>query len=383
MELKRMGVLTAAVLASAVFVAGCSSSGHSTTSKSGTTSGGGGSTADVAAAKAFIADYVGKPSAFPTEDKLTKRPASGATVVFADAGTPVAALQWQLLQPAGKALGIHLVRVAAGSDASSISNAFDTIVSMKPAGVLIAAIDPVLYAKQLQELRNEGATVVASSIEDGAKYGFGSVSYGDSDVKLVGALLGAWTIARSNGQATNIALYTVPELAFSGPLVDAAQSEITTLCPTCETRIVNVPVAQLGTGAAQMIVSDVQAHPGTQAAIFSTDEMAIGLSGALNVAGLTLTTVGGAPSPENLQQIKAGTEDAALGVDLNEQAWSLVDQFAREHAGQALSGPEAKGELVIQFLTKADITFDPSQGWTGYPDIAIRFGQLWGTTGTS
>jgi ribose transport system substrate-binding protein len=378
MELKRMGVLTAAVLASAMVVAACSSSGNSTASKSSSASSSSGSGVDLAGAKAFIADYVGKPSPFPTEDKLTTRPAPGTTVVFADEGTPVAALQWQLLQAPAQALGIHLVRVAAGTDASSVSSAFDTIVSLKPAGVLIAALDPVLYATQLKALRAEGTTVVASSIEDGAKYGFGSVSYGASDVDLVGALLGAWTIDRSNGKATNIALYNVPELAFSEPLVNAAKAEIVKLCPSCKTRTVDVPVAKLGNGAAQLVVSDVQAHPGTQAAIFSTDEIATGLSQALNVAGLKLTTVGGAPSPVNLQQIKDGTEDAALGVDLSEQAWALVDQWAREHSGQALSGPELKGQLVIQFLTKADITFDPAQGWTGYPDISTRFAQLWG-----
>jgi hypothetical protein len=32
---------------------------------------------------------------------------------------------------------------------------------------------------------------------------------------------------------------------------------------------------------------------------------------------------------------------------------------------------------VMQFLTKPDITFNPSQGWTGYPQLAARFIKLW------
>ena len=47
-------------------------------------------------------------------------------------------------------------------------------------------------------------------------------------------------------------------------------------------------------------------------------------------------------------------------------------------AGQKLTGPEAEGSGVVQFLTKKDITFDPAKGWSGYPDFAERFAKLWG-----
>lgn len=372
---RRRNVGTAAVLlATTILMAAC---GPETASE------GSGAGADVAAAEAFIADYVGQPSEFPTDERLTSRPAPGTKVVFVDAGTRIGELQWTLVQPGAKQLGIDLVRVEAGVDATSVSTAFDTVVSMKPDGVLIAAVNPLLYARQLEELREQGVTVVATAANDGAKYGFDAVTFGDPDVQVAGELLGAWTIARSEGKADEIALYTVPELSFSDLEIESAQAKIAELCPECETRIVEIPVSQLGSTASQTVVSDIQAHPGTDFAVFATDEIGIGLPSALSVAGLELKTVGAGASPANLEQIKAGQEDAALGTDLNIQMWSLVDQFAREYAGQALSGAQARGEIVKQFLTKEDLTFDPSLGWTGYPDVAERFADLWDAAATS
>jgi hypothetical protein len=31
----------------------------------------------------------------------------------------------------------------------------------------------------------------------------------------------------------------------------------------------------------------------------------------------------------------------------------------------------------MEFLTRPDVTFNPSQGWTGYPQLATRFTKLW------
>ena len=106
-----------------------------------------------------------------------------------------------------------------------------------------------------------------------------------------------------------------------------------------------------------------------------------GLPAALQAAGIKVETIGNSPGPTNLQYIKEGKETAGLGFDLPVLTWTLLDQAAREIAGQKLSGPEAEGLPVSEFLTQKDITFDPSKGWTGYPDFAERFAKLWGIGG--
>jgi ribose transport system substrate-binding protein len=369
-----------ATIAVAVSVAACG--GESTTSSganSPTTAGDPGRAVNVAAAEALIAPYVGHPSTFPTDQPLKQPPPAGSEIAYIDAGTVTAALQWALLEQAAKAMGVTPVRVVAGSTASTVNAALDSVVSRKPSGVVIVGLDPEEYAPQLKQLRAAGIPVVASAIEDGGKYEFsGPVSYGPSNVALSGRLMAAWAIARTDGKVKQFALYNVPELSFSSVEIDAAQTELKQLCSACTARVVDIPAAKIGNGASDTVVSDLQGHPGTGFAILATDELADGLPQALKTAGLNVQTVGPAPGPQNLEQIKQGTEDGALGVDLQEQMWALLDQWERERNHQPLDGAEAKGELVMQFLTQRDITFNPADGWAGYPDLPQRFAKLWG-----
>jgi ribose transport system substrate-binding protein len=112
--------------------------------------------------------------------------------------------------------------------------------------------------------------------------------------------------------------------------------------------------------------------------VFTTDEIEAGFPAARQAAGLKVKTLGNTPNPTGLQYVKEGKTNAVLAVDLPVLTWVLLDQAARQMAGQALTGDEAKGLPVLQFLTQKDITFDPSKGWTGYPDFPQRFSKLWG-----
>ena len=60
---------------------------------------------------------------------------------------------------------------------------------------------------------------------------------------------------------------------------------------------------------------------------------------------------------------------------------TLLDQAAREIAGQELTGAEAEGLGVLQFLKKEDVQYDVSKGWSGYPEFAEMFAELWGVKG--
>jgi hypothetical protein len=58
--------------------------------------------------------------------------------------------------------------------------------------------------------------------------------------------------------------------------------------------------------------------------------------------------------------------------------WAQVDALARMVAGEPLTAGQRQGLPPIQFLTKRDVTFDPTQGWKAYPDFADHFAQLLG-----
>jgi ribose transport system substrate-binding protein len=179
-------------------------------------------------------------------------------------------------------------------------------------------------------------------------------------------------------KAKKIAVYDVPELDFTRVVTQSYQDQMKKMCPACSLRVIHIPVATMGTTAPNRIVSDLQTNSGTDLAVFTIDEIENGLPAALQSAGIKVQTLGNSPSPTEYEYLKEGKETAALAVDLPVLAWTLLDQAARQMVGQPLTGDEAKGISPFQFLKSADVTFDPSKGWTGYPDFAQRFAKLWG-----
>lgn len=359
--------------------AACGSSKSASSSSSTTppaTSSTPAASSNVAAAEQAIAPYVGKPAPFPVTEPL-KKSVRGKTVAYLNVGNPINTLLYNLSLPAAKILGIKLSEVKAGQSAATVGSAFDSVVAMHPDGVMVPGINPELWTKQLKELQAAKIPIVASAILNGPQFGLGAVEGSAADDARSGKLMADYVIAKMDPHP-NVAVYSVPEVPAIGAVSQAFTAELKQLCPACQSRTVQIPAATLGSTAPNAVVSDLQSHSGTTVAVFSDDEVELGLPQALKSAGITIKTLGYAPGPANLEYLKAGKETAVLADDLAVSAWTQMDQMARELGGQALTGPEAQGLDVVQFLTPSDVTFNPSKGWTGYPDFAPRFAKLWG-----
>ena len=374
--LRKPGVSVIATVGVSVALAACgSSSNDSATTSKAAPSGGGGP--DVAAAKAAVADFIGKPSAFPVTEKLKQRP-EGKSVAFMDPGTSTGAVLYQLMQPAAKTLGVKLTRYKAGPAANTTTNGFDSAVAAKPDGVIIGGTDPVKFVSQLKQLRSAKTPVVATAIINGAQFDLEPVNGGQADGTRSGKLMANYVIGHMNPKA-NVVVYDLPEVPLIGFIGQTFSKELKRVCSSCSVRTVHIPAATVGNTAPSTIVSDLQSHPKTNVAMFASDEVQLGLPDALKKAGIKIETLGFGPGPQNLQQLKEGKETAVLAADLPVSVWTIMDQMARGLAGQKItSGPEAKGYTVVRFLTPKDITFNPKLGWTGYPDFAKRFAKLWG-----
>lgn len=371
--LNKVTALLLALLAASVLAA-CGSSSTASSHAATSTAAATGSAAGHAAAAAAIAPYIGKPGAFPVTQPLSKSP-KGAKIAYMDCGTPVCALFWTLLEPAGKTMGVTITRVKAGSSAAGVDSAFSSVVAQKPSAVIVTAIDISLWQTHLKELQAAHIPVVTTGVTGVVQKGVKAPQAAENASQLEGKLLADYVAAKMPGKS--VALYRVPELPFTAIVASAFQSELAKVCPDCKVRVVDISVTTIGNTAPSTIVSDLQANPGTQVAVFTIDEAQTGLPAALQTAGINVQTIGNSPGPTNLQYIKDGQETAALGVDLPVLIWTTLDVAARDMAGQPLMGDEAKGISPVQFLRKADIVFDPAKGWTGYPDFAARFGKLW------
>ena len=113
--------------------------------------------------------------------------------------------------------------------------------------------------------------------------------------------------------------------------------------------------------------------------MFTTDEIQAGFPAAAQTAGIDDVKTARQHAEPAGTAVRQGRQDGRRArADLPVLTWVLLDQAMRQIGGQELTGDEAKGLPVLQFLRQEDITFDPSKGWTGYPDFPQRFAKLWG-----
>lgn len=329
----------------------------------------------LAAAEAQLAPYVGHPSAFPVTQMLKRRPPAGSRFIYLQCSTPICALLAQLLVGPTKALGAKLTIINSGSTATSSQSAAAAALADKPAAVLLPAVDPELFGNALHKLRAAGVVVDGVGIIGGAPYGVQDSAGGASSVALAGKLMADW-VAVHKGAKANIVFFGTPELNFS-PLMQAGfKNTLASVCPSCKTDYQQLSVETFGSTAPQQVVSYLQAHPHVNTAVFASMEGATGLAAALKDAHLSVTTLGFAPSPSNLQDIRDGGLTAGLGLDLLVQEWAQVDMTARLVTGQPVAPSELNVDL--EFLDKNNVTkADTVLGWTGYPDVRQRFAKLW------
>jgi ribose transport system substrate-binding protein len=379
MGLTKAGVVLVAIIGSAIALAACGSSGSNSNSNSEVSSAAstaetGGSEGSDAAKQAaeIVAPYTEGPSAFPVSEPLTKVP-KGAKVIYADEGTPIGALSYELLQPAAKTMGVSLERQTAGTTASTASTAMDSVIAKKPDALLVGGVNIELWPRQFAELQEAGTTITATGI--GPEEGLESPIQGTG--KTYGGLMADYVIGEMNPNA-NVVMYNIPGIGITEGITKEFTERFETICPECEVRVVNIDPTTIGNTAPNAVASDLEAHRETNVAVFSADEIETGLPAALKSAGIEVETLGFAPTPTNLQYLKEGKETAGLAYDVAIAEWTQLDQAAREMAGQKLTGPEAEGLGVVQFLTQEDITFDPAKGWSAYPDFAEKFAKLWG-----
>jgi ribose transport system substrate-binding protein len=384
-----IGLFALCVLGLALAACGSTSSSSATSSSTAASSSsaaqttGSDASAALAAAAARVAPYIGRPSQFPVDEKLARRPV-GATFAYVDCGTPVCALLYQVTVPAAKAMGVNLVRIKAGETATAVQTAFDSVLSLRPKAVFVGSIDIGLWGKYLKELLADKIPVEAGAVTGLAPYAHDgplAPSLGaETEDDVQGRLLADYVASRF-GINSQIVVYTVPELSFTSDTEADFRAELAKVCPTCSVRVVPIDAATLGNTAPNTVVSDLQSHPKTTVAFFADDEIELGLPDAMKAAGVKVNTVGFNAAPFNLKYVKAGEETVALDTDLPLAGWEAVDALARLLAGQALSGPEGQGLIDFTILTQKEITFNPANGWTGYPDFAKRFLALWGVKG--
>jgi ribose transport system substrate-binding protein len=376
----------------ALVAAGCGSSSDSNdSSAAGTAAGASTTTASssgasgVAAATAAIAPFETKPSAFNITQPLKSKPPKGATLAYMQCGAPECAELAAPIAVAAKELGMSVKIVKTGATAGTIAAAFNSAIQLKPDAVLVPALDPITWTKQLNELNSMKIPVVAWTIPQQPTEKFAWQMLGGDDFAHVAELQADYVISKSNGKAV-VSYYYAPEYTVFDIAAKAFKKEIEAKCPGCKVDLQQFPASSIGTGLPGKVVSYLQQHPDTNWIAFAFGSPMAGVPQALSKAGLTgkvqTITQSGSPAP-NYQYLKSGQQTVDLATSKGEVEWGAVDAAARAITGQA--NPVTKlgdsglntTQTPIQFLTKDNLTFDSTQPWEAYPDFKDRFRKLW------
>lgn len=376
------------VAAVALSVAACGNGGNdsatttaapkpaSTTAAPTTTQG---SSADVAAAEALVAPYTGHPSAFPIDTPLKVKP-TGKRIAFVDCGSPACTLYAQIAAPAFERLGMKVTTLQAGSSADSVQKAFDAVVQDGYDGVFLALLPAAQWKRGLEQLEKAGIPVVASGVLGLDAERVAVQPGGEKSTTRNGELLAGEVVVRDGAKA-DVVVYFTPELDFTTLAKDVFVKKMGELCPGCAVRAVPLPIASLGTTAANAIVADLQANPTRKTAVFTLGEETVGLPPALGTAGLKVETILSLLGTEQLESLQKGDFDVGLEGDFSILIWTAVDSLARLTTGQEPAPGAVADDIPSQFLTPADVAGDVSQGYSAYPDFADRFGALWDQAG--
>ena len=376
--------VAASAAASVLLTAGCGSDSSDDDSGGGGGGGGGGSAAvDVEAARDAIASLTQPPEDFPITEPLAQIPEPGTVVAFLDIGTPTPAVVYEQLRQAGELLNIEVRRVQTGQSPQEINAAMNSLVESRPDAVIDLAIDPALFAPQLQALQEQGAVFIPQSIVNGEQFGFddSQVIIGAASARAAGSVLASAVLAETGGEATDLVLYNVPELAFSPLMIEGMQERIGEQCPDCAVRVVDISISEVGSTASRTIVSDLQANRDTDAFIASVDELQIGLPAAMSVAGMDIQGMGISPTAVNLEQIAAGQQAGGLASDPRMVAWMSMDQALRQMAGQEYDYSAYYTEVdpaLFQVVTEDNVPADAEEGYVAFEDYQDRFAEVWG-----
>ncbi|GAA3654692.1 sugar ABC transporter substrate-binding protein [Microbacterium marinilacus] len=372
------GLRSAALIAAgALALTACSSGGDSPDDAAPGDDAAGG--ADVAAAEEFLAPWLGEGDKGLLIDEPLDAPVEeGTHVVYLDVGTPVSAVMWQNLQAPAELLGLRLERVEVGRDAQSINSALNTVVELAPDGVINITLDPIFFEPQIAQLDEAGIPIASGSVMNTVEYGLPEAFNGPEWMTTNGGVLAAAAVVRSGG-ASEYVFYNVPEFPFSALELEGAQDKLAELCPDCTLRVVDIPIAELGSTAADRVVSDLQANPATEYFMAAVDEVQIGLPQKLGLAGLDVDGIAMWTAPPNYEQIAAGEQDATLSVDLNLMMWTVLDQLLREMGDQSYEWPDVqtRAATLTRITDQSNAPEDPVLGYVAIDDYQDLFAANW------
>jgi ribose transport system substrate-binding protein len=326
----------AMLVALALVGAACGSSAKKTataTPNATTANAGGDGSAAVAQAKAAVAKYQQRPTTINFNVPVGKPIPTGKKIDFINCGSSACNLEGNIIKQAADVLGWTLKVLNTDGTPQQVQNAWQQVGREKPDGVLYTAVPRAEIEQYLKNAAQQGIGVAACCLTDqegdGIDYIIGKASQGAQ----LGPAYASWVVADSNAKAKTIFL-TLPDFPILTTVENAYHASLTKMCPTCGYDKLDIPLADLGKNAPDLIISYLRSHPDTKYVVASVDAIVLGLPAALKAAGLNdIKLIGEGPNTTNLQYIASGQQAASVAFPYYEEMYAMVDALARKFAG--------------------------------------------------
>lgn len=340
-------------------------------------------TADVAAAKALIAEGRQKPSFTAPGAAFDAKACMAGKKVFViplTSENPFNVEIGKAQQEAAAAVGFDLrmsdnqlnVDQWAQGITTAISEGYDVID-------IQGGIPPEALGPQLAEAKAKGIKIVATHLYDVTQTKNDLVDGNFSmNYTRAGQLMAAWAIEKTGGKV-NAVIIGSDEILPTGPFVKAVQDYLTANCPECKHKYVNVPVVEWGSKIQSEVQSALAADSGINYILPIYDSMSGFVVPALTLSNredVRIASYNG--TPFTLDLLRDGDlMDMNVGESLSWVGWASVDGIMRLVCGQ--------GE-VTQLNTPLYIFDDGNvkdagvpAGYGGYGDSHLAgFKKLWG-----
>jgi ribose transport system substrate-binding protein len=368
-------VVVVAFAAGGLGLQACGSSGDSS---SGTTSTAapaqGASSPGVATAKKNVEALRERPTKLQLPPPITKAIPAGKHIVWIRCGAPACTVLTNPMKASAATLGWKLTIIDGGATPESNQSAWNQVLRIHPDGVLYSGFPRVVFNDQLKKAAASGTVVVSWSVPDPPGDGIKATIYGKDDNDFVGGMKADYAIADSGGKA-NAVQFVASE--YPTQLTEAAYIErrFKSECPDCKIDTQKVAAATIGKTLPQTIVGYVRAHPKVDYIIVGFDDMAAGLPGALQDAGLAqrVKLIGQNASPESRTDLQSGQMSATSPTGGPEIAYRAMDIFARSFL--KLDVGEAKTPFWL--LTKDTAGDLKAPLYAVVEDYAAEYKALW------
>jgi ribose transport system substrate-binding protein len=373
--------LTAIGVAATLALTGCASG---TTSSGGSTTGTSG--ANIAAAKAVVTKYSKLDTTFVAPGAAISNVSSlaGKKVMFIPANGVVPYFDVSLngIKSALAAAKITAIEYDAKANPSDAASCLNQVISQGYSAVIIDSLPPVIAEQAFEAVEKAGIPILllSQSVPAGSRSNVQAT--GANYVQLLTIAADVITVD-SKGTANTLGVAVNDSPITVQWVTQGAQPEFKANCPGCKFNVIYTK-----TTALQQLPSLVSAAllktPATNYILPEFGAVLDGsIQGAQNASRTNVKIVSTTAGLDNVQRLKAGTELADVGFDLNAQGWYASDTLIR----MMLKLPVDTSKTVItpRIFTKATVAgLDLTQaGWensswyggTGYQE---KLKALWG-----